>query len=89
MPSIWKSNPPNIGLTSHQMFKTANDFSLHIEKMVRDTKMSYMDAVLEYCKQNYLEPSDVTSLINKSLKDKIEMDFRNLNYLPKQAQLDV
>jgi len=71
------------------MFKTANEFSLHIEQMVRDTKLSYMDAVLEYCKDNYLEPEDVAKLINKSLKDKIEMNFRELNYLPKQAQLDV
>jgi len=71
------------------MFKTANEFSLHIEQMVRDTKLTYMDAVLEYCKENYLEPEDVAKLINKSLKDKIEMNFRDLNYLPKQAQLDV
>jgi hypothetical protein len=71
------------------MFKTANEFSLHIEQIVRDSTLSYMDAVLEYCKENYLEPEDVSKLINKSLKDKIEMDFRELNYLPKQAQLDV
>lgn len=71
------------------MFKNANEFSLHIEKLVREKRMSYMDAVLDYCKENYLEPSDVTKLINKSLKDKIEMNFRELNYLPKQAQLDV
>jgi hypothetical protein len=71
------------------MFKTANEFSLHIESIVREKKMSYMDAVLDYCKENYLEPEDVSKLINKSLKDKIEMNFRELNYLPKQAQLDV
>jgi hypothetical protein len=71
------------------MFKTANEFSLHIEEIVRDRKITYMDAVLEYCKENYLEPDDIASLINKSLKDKIEMDFRELNYLPKQAKLDV
>jgi KaiC/GvpD/RAD55 family RecA-like ATPase len=71
------------------MFKTANEFSLHIEQIVKEKKVNYMDAVLEYCKENYLEPSDVASLINKSLKDKIEMNFRELNYLPKQAQLDV
>jgi hypothetical protein len=71
------------------MFKSSNEFSLHIEEIVRDKKITYMDAVLEYCKENYLEPDDVASLINKSLKDKIEMDFRELNYLPKQAKLDV
>ena len=84
-----KLNQLDIGLIRNEMFKTANEFSLHIEQMVRDTKLSYMDAVLEYCKQNYLEPEDVAKLINKSLKDKIEMNFRDLNYLPKQAQLDV
>ena len=71
------------------MFKTANEFSLHIEHIVSTKRISYMDAVLEYCRENFLEPEDVTSLISKSLKDKIEMDFRELNYLPKQAQLDV
>ena len=71
------------------MFNTSNEFSLYIEQVVREKKMSYMDAVLAYCKENYLEPDDVASLINKSLKDKIEMDFRELNYLPKQAKLDV
>ena len=80
---------PNTTLKEKPMFKTANEFSLHIEQVVAEKKMSHMDAVLEYCKENYLEPSDVASLINKSLKDKIEMDFRELNYLPKQAQLDV
>jgi len=71
------------------MFKTANEFSMHIEQMVRGSKLTHMDAVLEYCKENYLEPQDVASLINKSLKEKIEMNFRELNYLPKQAQLDM
>jgi hypothetical protein len=71
------------------IFKNANDFSLHIEQIATTSKMNHMDAVLEYCKENYLEPEDVAKLINKSLKDKIEMDFRELNYLPKQAQLDV
>jgi hypothetical protein len=71
------------------MFKNANEFSLHIEKNAKMFKMNHMDAVLKYCEENSLEPSDVSSLISKSLKDKIEMDFRELNYLPKQAQLDV
>jgi hypothetical protein len=71
------------------MFKTSNQFSLHIEKQARDKRISHMEAVLEYCKENFLEPEDIASMINKSLKDKIEMDFREANMLPKQAQLDV
>jgi len=76
--------------TLHEtMFKNSNEFSLYIEQVVKEKKLSYMDAVLEYCKENFLEPQDVAKLINKSLKDKIEMNFRELNYLPTQAQLDV
>ena len=71
------------------MFKTSNEFSLHIEKQAREKRMSHMEAVLEYCKENFLEPEDIAKYINKSLKDKIEMDFREANMLPKQAQLDV
>lgn len=48
-----------------------------------------MDAVLKYCEENYLEPDDIKSLVNKTLKDKIEMDMREANLLPKQATLDV
>ena len=72
-----------------KMFRSSNEFSLYIEEKVRNKKQPYMDAVLEYCKENYLEPDDIANLINKSLKDKIEMEFREMNYLPKQAQLDV
>lgn len=71
------------------MFKSANEFSLYIEQLVQEKKITHVDAVLEYCKENFLDPEDVTKLINKSLKDKIEMDFREANYLPKQAQLDI
>lgn len=71
------------------MFKTVNEFSIYIEQKAREKRMSHLDAVLDYCKENYLEPEDVTSMISKSLKDKLEMDFREANYLPKQAQLDV
>jgi hypothetical protein len=71
------------------MFKSANEFSLYIESVVKEKRMTYMDAILEYCKENYLEPDEVSRLVSKSLKDKLEMDFREANYLPKQAQLDV
>jgi hypothetical protein len=71
------------------MFDTPKQFSLHIEKMVKDRRISHMDAVLEYCKENYLEPEDVKKLINKSLKDKIKVNATDLNYFPKPASLDI
>ena len=63
------------------MFKNSNDFSLHIEQLVRDKKISHMDAILQYCKENFIEPEDIAKLVNKSLKDKLEVNFREENYL--------
>lgn len=70
-------------------FRTSNEFSLHIEKMAAERRMSHLDAVLKFCEQHYLEPDEIASKINKSLKEKIENDFRELNYLPKTATLDM
>ena len=76
-------------MTQQRLFKSANEFSLHIEELVKQHKISHMDAVLKYCKENFLEPDDIKHLINKPLKDKIQMDMREANLLPKQATLDV
>jgi hypothetical protein len=70
-------------------FKSANEFSLYIEKTARDQRVSHLDAVLEFCAKHMIDPTEVASKINKSLKEKIENDFRELNYLPKIAQLDI
>lgn len=76
-------------MEEQRLFKSSNEFSLYIEMLVVEHKISHMEAVLKYCADNILEPSDVASKINKPLKDKIELNMRELNYLPKQAQLDV
>ena len=57
--------------------------------MAIELKLSHLDAILKYCADHMIEPSDIASKVNKSLKEKIENDFRELNYLPRQAKLDV
>jgi 3-hydroxyisobutyrate dehydrogenase-like beta-hydroxyacid dehydrogenase len=50
-----------------------------------------MDAVIWYCEQNGLDPSQVSSLISKSLKEKIQLEATNLRMLkfPKCGQLPI
>ena len=78
-----------ITLTNSKMFEDSNSFSKFIEQKAREQKCSHVDAILEYCKENYIDPNDIKSLINKSLKDKIQMDFQESGHLPKTAKLDV
>ena len=76
-------------MTQQRLFKSANEFSLHIEDLVKQHKISHMDAVLKYCTDNMLEPEEIASKVNKSLKEKIALNMQELNFLPKQASLDL
>ena len=69
--------------------QTPKVFSLEIENIVKEKKITHMDAVLWYCQQNCIEPDKVSSLITKALKEKIENNARELNFLPKTAQLPI
>ena len=71
------------------MLKTAKMFSLQIEEIVKEKNITHMDAVLWYCEKEGLEPDGLGSLISKGLKEKIEANARDLNFLPKQAQLPI
>ena len=59
----------------------SKEFSLKIEGIVKEKRISHMDAVIWYCEQNGLDPSQVSSLISKSLKEKIQVEETYLNML--------
>ena len=72
-----------------KIFKNNNEFALYIENLVIEKKMTHMEAVLLYCEQNFIDPEDISRLINKNLKQKIEMNMIEQNYLPKKGSLDI
>ena len=71
------------------LLNTSKTFSINIENLAKEKNITHMEAVLDYCKRNDLEPDTVGNLISKSLKEKIEANARDLNFLPRQAQLPV
>ena len=68
---------------------TSKTFSLQIENIVQEKRITHMEAVLWYCKKEGIEPDTVGSLLSKGLKEKIEANARELNFLPRQAQLPI
>jgi len=66
---------------------TTKTFSLKIESIAQEKRITHMEAVLWYCKKEGIEPDTVGNLISKALKQKIEANARDLNFLPRQAQL--
>ena len=70
------------------LFTSTNDFSQYIERYSYDNHMSCTDAILEYCSENLLDPGDISSMVSKSLKDKVAVEMREAGMLPKLETLE-
>ena len=52
-----------------------------IEGIVKEKRVTYMDAVVDYCEKNDIDLTTVNPMINKSLKEKIKNEAVNLKML--------
>jgi hypothetical protein len=69
----------------------SKEFSLKIEQIVKEKRISYLEAVVWYCDTYEIDPSTTKPLISKSLKEKIKaeaIDLRLIN-IPKGGKLPV
>ena len=71
--------------------KTPSQFSMEIESIVKEKKISYLDAVLHYVETNNVEIESAASLIKSSqiLKSKLMVDAEELNLVKKTAKLPI
>ncbi len=67
------------------MLMNSKKFAMIIESIVKDKRIPYMDAVLEYCKDNDIDTASVGPLINKQLKEKIQAEAEKLNLVEKSS----
>ena len=72
-----------------KMFKSTQEFALYIDSVVAESGLTHMEAVLQYCEENFIDPEDISSMINKTLKQKIAVNMMEENLLPKRATLDI
>ena len=66
---------------------TSKKFAVIIEDLVREKRLTHLEAVMYYCDQNQLEARTITRWTDKTLRDKIQYDAEALNYLPKTSSL--
>ena len=66
---------------------TPKKFSIIIEELVNTKNLTYLEAVIYYCEQEGLEAHTITRWIDKGMKEKIQYDAEELNYLPKTSSL--
>jgi len=70
-------------------FLTKAKFAKLIESVVREKRLSYIDAVIHICEENDVELEEVKKFISPIIKNKIEAEAMTLNFLPRQNTLPV
>ena len=65
-------------------FRSPNEFSLYIEEKVQKEKIGYMDAIIQYCNEIDIDVETIAKLISQPLKDKIEVEAEENNYLKRK-----
>lgn len=63
------------------MIVQQRDFCLYVEEQFANNNMSMIDTILSACAKYNIDPELVEPLINRSLREKIEIEFIDLNYL--------
>ena len=66
-------------------FVSRKKFTELIEEFARETGLSYIDAIVEYCEDKNIDVESVGKLISKPLKEKIRYEATELNYLKKTS----
>lgn len=66
-----------MGLKLH----TQSTFSKEIEKIVREQKITYFEAVCDYMSTNNIEPESVPKLLTARIKEIIETEATDLNLI--------
>ena len=83
--NIAMPDPKEIKDVLNKKFVSREKFIGDIEALVLKTKMSYIDAIVEYCSDNNIEVDTVNKLISKPLKEKLRHEATELNYLKRTS----
>jgi len=64
-------------------------FMREIEIYVQRYEISYLEAIMQYCDDNDVEIESVPKLVGNPLKEKLEAEAIELNFLPKTGTLPI
>ena len=73
----------------NQLIQNQTRFTAAIENIRKDFDISYIDSVIYYCDEHDIELNIVDSLITRNLKEKLEAEAVELNFLPRGGVLPI
>ena len=84
--NIVMPDPKEIDKAIGAKFISKEKFAEEIEARVLNTKMNYIEAIVEYCEEKGIEIESVSKLVSKPLKEKLKYEATELNYLKKTSR---
>jgi hypothetical protein len=72
-----------------KQFLTKIKFAKLVEECVIKNKMTYIEAIIALCDEHEVELEEVRKFISPVIKDKVEAEAQNLNFLPRQNALPI
>lgn len=69
----------------------ADTFYSEIEKLVANSELTYMDAIVYFCEKNEMEIETAAALVkgNFRFKSHLQHEGERLNFLPRTAKLPI
>ena len=67
------------------LFKSANEFSQHIQRISYESGNTLIHTLTEYCEQRDIDPEDIAKLISKPLKEMLALEFQESGLLKKTS----
>ena len=68
---------------------TSQKFSYIIENIVKEKRLSYMDAIVWWCEKNEMEIEVAAKLVSGVIKEKLRYEAQELNFMEKPARLPI
>jgi len=72
-----------------ELMLTKQKFTRMVEDTVKHTRLSYIDSVVHLCEKNNLEIEDIKKYISDPVREKIEAEAMDLNFLESGAKLPI
>ena len=69
----------------------AETFSSDIEKLVKEHKLNYLDAIIHWCEKKQIDPENIAQLVsgNMNLKRKLQTEAEGLNFIPRSIRIAI
>jgi cell division ATPase FtsA len=74
-------------MTEEDNFLTKQKFSKMVEQTANILNLTYMDSIIHLSEKHNIELEDIKRYLSSVVRERVEAEAQNLNYLPRPSRL--